>query len=161
MVITPAPRTLHRGGSVAFLLAQLGAYAAERFASRITDLELTPPQAGLLRMIATAPGENQLSYAKRLGMPPSRFVAFVDELQERGLLQRRRGGPDRRAYQLLLTGNGTALLQRLGSVGRDHEDELCRSLTKEERETLRALLERMANEQGLTPGVHPGYRHLR
>jgi DNA-binding MarR family transcriptional regulator len=145
---------------VAFLLAQLGAHAAMRFAERIQAVGLTPPQAGLLRMIAVSPGESQQSYAGRLGTPPSRFVGLVDELEARGLLERRRGEPDRRAYALHLTEAGERLLGELGTVGHAHEDDICSALTPDERATLRALLARIADQQHLTPGVHPGFRHL-
>jgi DNA-binding MarR family transcriptional regulator len=145
---------------VAFLLAQLGAHAAIRFAARIDALDLTPPQAGLLRMIAATPGQSQQSYATRLGTPPSRFVTLVDGLQARGLVERRRGDPDRRSYALHLTAEGRGLLAELGTVGRAHEADLCAALTAAERTTLHELLNRIAQQQGLTAGVHPGYRHL-
>ena len=37
---------------IAFLIAQLGAYAAERFGERAAALDFTRPQAGLLRLIS-------------------------------------------------------------------------------------------------------------
>jgi DNA-binding MarR family transcriptional regulator len=147
-------------GGVAFLLAQLGAHAAMRFAERVRALDLSPPQAGLLRMIAVSPGESQQSYAARLGTPPSRFVGLVDELESRGLVERRRGEPDRRAYALHLTGAGERLLGDLGTVGHAHEEDMTAALTADERAALRDLLARMAAQQQLTPGVHPGFRHV-
>jgi DNA-binding MarR family transcriptional regulator len=145
-------------GSVAFQLAQLGAHAAMRFAERIKAIDLTPPQAGLLRLIVAQPGLSQQAYATRLGMPPSRFVLLADELEGRGLLERRRGEPDRRSYALRLTAAGEQLFRELGTVARAHEDDICTALTAAERSTLRDLLGRIAQQQGLTPGVHPGYR---
>jgi DNA-binding MarR family transcriptional regulator len=147
-------------GGVAFLLAQLGAHAAMRFAERIRELDLSPPQAGLLRMIAASPGESQQTYAGRLGTPPSRFVGLVDELEGRGLIERRRGEQDRRAYALHLTGPGERLLADLGKVGHAHEEDITAALTADERAALRELLARVAAQQQLTPGVHPGFRHL-
>ncbi len=111
-------------------------------------------------MIATTPGLSQQTYAARLGTPPSRFVALVDDMQDRDLVERRRGEPDRRSYALHLTTDGEKLLRQLGVVGKAHEDALCASLTGEERATLRELLTRMAQQQQLTAGVHPGYRDL-
>ncbi|GAB3843201.1 MarR family winged helix-turn-helix transcriptional regulator [Dactylosporangium cerinum] len=145
-------------GGVAFLLAQLGAHAAALFAERIARLDLTPAQAGLLRMIAVTPGLSQQAYAKRLGTPPSRFVILVDAMQDRGLIERRPGQPDRRSYALHLTEAGQHLLRQLGAVGKAHDDDLCAALTLEERVTLRELLTRVAQQQNLTAGVHPGYR---
>lgn len=145
-------------GGVAFLLAQLGAHAAVVFAGRIAELDLTPPQTGLLNMIAVMPGHSQQTYAERLGTPPSRFVKLVDTMEERGLIERRRGEPDRRSYALHLTEQGRALMRDIAAVGKAHEDDLCAALTAAERRTLRGLLTRIAEQQDLTPGVHPGYR---
>ncbi|BAJ30531.1 MULTISPECIES: MarR family transcriptional regulator [Kitasatospora] len=146
------------GGGAAFLLAQLGAYAAERFAQRIAELDLTPAQAGLLRLLVQQPGRSQRELADALGMPPSRFVPFADGLEQRGLIERRRNTEDRRLYALHLTDRGLALLGRLRDTALTHERDLTQALTPEEHARLTALLTRVAAQQGLTPGIHPGYR---
>lgn len=153
----PAPGP---GPGSAFLLAQIGAHAAARFAARIAELDLTPPQAGLLRAVAAGPGRSQQALAALLGTPPSRLVALVDQLDERGLVERGRNPDDRRLHALHLTEAGAALLGRIGEVARRHDDAVCAALDEGERATLRALLGRVAAEQGLTPGVHPGYRRI-
>ncbi|MGI5417150.1 MarR family winged helix-turn-helix transcriptional regulator [Actinomadura luteofluorescens] len=145
---------------VAFLLAQLGAHGAGRFAERIAELDLTPPQAGLLRMLAAAPGRSQRELADQLGMPPSRFVPFADELEQRGLIERRRNPEDRRLYALYLTDRGFVLLARLAEASAAHEREMCQALSPDERLEMKALLERVAEQQGLGRGVHPGFRRL-
>ncbi|MGW1682568.1 MarR family winged helix-turn-helix transcriptional regulator [Saccharopolyspora sp. NPDC002376] len=146
---------------VGFLLAQLGTHAAANFASGIEDLDLTPPQAGLLWMLARKPGRSQRELADNLGMPPSRFVQFADKLEERGLIERRRNPDDRRLHALHLTEQGLEVLGKLGIAARRSEDVLCRTLTDGEREQLAALLGRIAGDQGLSPGVHPGYKSVR
>jgi DNA-binding MarR family transcriptional regulator len=148
------------GGSTAFLLAQIGAHAARRFAERVAEVELTPPQAGLLRAIARQPGLSQAQYATHLGVPPSRFVLLVDGLEQRGLVARQRNDTDRRSYGLHLTADGRALMRRLGAIARAHDDELLDGLTADERQQLQRFLATIAERQGLTPGVHPGYRTL-
>ncbi|MFJ1752107.1 MarR family winged helix-turn-helix transcriptional regulator [Kitasatospora sp. NPDC088134] len=147
------------GGS-AFLLAQLGAHAADRFAERIAALDLTPAQAGLLRLLVQQPGRSQRELADALGMPPSRFVPFADGLEQRGLIERRRNAEDRRLYALHLTPDGLALLARLRETALAHEQDVTQSLTPEEHAQLTTLLGRIATQQGLTPGIHPGYRHV-
>ena len=148
------------GPGAAFLLAQLGAHAAARFAERIAELDLTPPQAGLLRAVSATPGRSQQALARQLRTPPSRLVALVDDLDERGVLERRRNLEDRRLHALYVTDAGAALLRKIGQVARAHDDAICASLDPVERTQLRALLARIAEEQGLTPGVHPGYRNI-
>jgi len=149
-----------RAPGAAFLLTQLGSHAASRFAERISELDLTPPQTGLLRAVAVAPGQSQQSLARHLGTPPSRLVALVDGLDERGLLERRRNPDDRRLHALHLTDAGRDVLRRIAEVSHAHNDEMCAALTDEERTTLTALLARIAADHGLTPGVHPGYRRM-
>jgi DNA-binding MarR family transcriptional regulator len=146
-----------RGGN-AFLLAQLGAEAAARWAQRITQLDLTPAQTGLLRLIARQPGQSQQALARQLGTPPSRLVLLLDELEERGLTERRRNPGDRRHHALYLTDDGTRLMAQLGQLGAAHEDDTCAPLDAAERAQLHGLLTRIAGHYGLTAGVHPGYR---
>ncbi|MHA6630765.1 MarR family winged helix-turn-helix transcriptional regulator [Pseudonocardia sichuanensis] len=131
-----------------------------RFSERAAELDLTPPQIGLLRLIAASPGQSQQTVAQRLGLPPSRLVALVDALADRGLVERRRNPGDRRLHALHTTDAAEAVLARVAAVGREHDDALCRSLDADERAQLRSLLARIADDQGLTPGVHPGYRRL-
>jgi hypothetical protein len=48
----------------------------------------------------------------------------------------------------------------LSDVARAHERDLAQALSDDERRLLIELLGRIADQQGLTPGVHPGYRRL-
>lgn len=150
-----------RGGGVAFLLTQLGTHAAGRFAQRIAALDLTPPQAGLLRAIGERGGSSQQELATRLGLLPSRVVGFIDNFEQRGLVRRQRSSTDRRQYALELTDDGRAVLAELGQLARGHECDITATLSDDERRQLGTLLTRIAAAQGLTPGVHPGYRQLR
>jgi DNA-binding MarR family transcriptional regulator len=158
---TPATgRDTPRDGGVAFLLAQLGAHAAALFAERIRPLQLTPPQAGVLRRLAEFPGQSQRELADALGMHPPRLVALIDELEDRGLVDRDRDPADRRNYAISLTDEGRRLLTNLGRVAGQHEHAITAGLDDDERAHLLALLRRIAEEQNLRPGVHPGYRRL-
>ncbi|MEU6894868.1 MarR family transcriptional regulator [Streptomyces sp. NPDC046557] len=150
-----------RQEGAAFLLAQLGAHAAGLFAQRIAGLGLTPAQAGLLRLLARTPGRSQRELADVLGMPPSRFVPFADDLEERGLIERRRNPSDRRLYALFLTEQGSGLLAELRKAGAAHEQQVCQGLSPDEHRQLTSLLRRIAEQQELSPGVHPGYRSIR
>jgi DNA-binding MarR family transcriptional regulator len=123
-------------------------------------MDLTPAQVGLLRAIAADPGRSQQAMAQLLGTPPSRLVSLVDALAERGLVERRRNPDDRRLHALHPTDDGHAVLARIATIGREHDEAIGRSLNPAERAQLRALLARMADDHGLTPGVHPGYRRL-
>ena len=148
-------------GQPAFLLAQLGAHAASQFAERLRVLELTPPDAGILRLLRIAAGLSQQELAAKLQIHPSRLVAILDELERRGFVQRTSNTDDRRQYALHLTEEGKQALDAIGQIARQHQEALCAALSHEERETLTELLQKIAGQQGLTPGVHPGYRRMK
>ena len=152
--------TQRKRTDIAFLLAQLGAYAAERFGERAAALDFTRPQAGLLRLISREPGLSQQAVARRLGTPPSRLVALVDGLEQRGLIERRRNPGDRRNYALHPTAAGEQAMAALGQASLEHEQVITAPLTPAERAQLSKLLGKLAAAHGMVPGVHPGYRHL-
>lgn len=145
---------------IAFLLAQLGALAAGQFGERAEALGFSRPQAGLLRLIGRQPGLSQQAVATRLGTPPSRLVALVDDLEQRGLVERRRNRQDRRNYALQLTATGTEALHHLDTAAAEHEQAIAGPLTGTERVQLNSLLARLAAGHQLQPGIHPGFRHL-
>ena len=149
-----------RPTGAAFLLAQLGAHAAGLFAQRIAPLGITPAHAGMLRFIARTPGLNQQRLARFLGVLPSRMVLLIDELANKGLVQRKRSTKDRRHSELVLTKKGQRTLTKLSKIVVAHEADLCGALTREERDTLARLGRKIVHHQGLTPDVHPGYRNL-
>lgn len=146
--------------TAAFLLSQLGAHAGSLFLARAAELDLTGPQLGVLRAIADAPGTSQQALAQRLDILPSRIVALVDDLEDRGLIRRERHPSDRRSHALRMTATGEQVREQLRVLGNEHNDRLLAELTEQERATLTELLTKVAATQGLRPGVHPGFRHL-
>jgi DNA-binding MarR family transcriptional regulator len=147
-------------GSAAFLLAQVGAYAARMFDERLGELELTPPQVGLLRAIAMQPGRSQQALAEQLGTPATRLVALLDGLERRGAIERRRNPDDRRLHALHLTEEGQELMRSVGRVAMAHGADLTGALDDSERALLQRLLLRIAEDKKLAAGVHPGFRSV-
>jgi DNA-binding MarR family transcriptional regulator len=145
---------------VAFLLSQVGAHSAARFAERLAPLGLTPPHAGILRAIERNDGLSQQALGETLGIYASRLVGVLDELEGRGLVERRASPTDRRTHALYLTEAGHRALEEITRVAREHQEALCAALDRAELEQLAGLLTRIAEEQQLKPGVHPGFRKL-
>jgi DNA-binding MarR family transcriptional regulator len=149
-----------RSGPTAFLLSQVGAHAAIRFAQKLGPLGLAPPHVGILRALSESAGMSQQQLATLLGLHPSRLVALVDDLEGRGLAERRESPDDRRTHALALTEDGKKALAEAMRISSKHQDELCAALDAKERELLAQLLEKIAQQQGLTPGVHPGFSKM-
>ncbi len=145
-----APSTL------AFLLSQVGIYASQRFAERIAALDLQPPLFRVLNAVDAAEGNSQQAIGEAIGAPASRMVSIVDELEQRGLVDRRPHPSDRRIRALYLTAAGRKLLARGRKIAAEHEEDLTRGMSETERKRLAALLQKLVDEQGIGRGVHPG-----
>jgi DNA-binding MarR family transcriptional regulator len=143
---------------IGFLLAQLGAHAAELFAAQTRELGVTPSEAGVIRIVARSPGISQRALADKLGSVQSRVVALIDRLEAAGLVSRTRSTSDRRLQQLDLTDAGRSLLGGLRRAAETQEAQLTAGLTEGQKATLRELLSALSDARGLDADVHPGYR---
>ena len=100
---------------------------------------LSPGRVGLLIYIDANPGVTQSRLAEAAERDRSTMVGVLDQLQARGLIERRRGD-DRRTNGLWLTRAGRALLARaLRAIDR-HERRIATRLSAAERRQLLALL---------------------
>ena len=141
----------------AVLLVQLGSHVARGFRERLAPLELEPRHAGMLLRLGANEGLSQQALGELIGLNPTRMVFVVDELEERGLVERRRNTADRRSYALYLTPKGRDMLREVQEYGRRHQDELGAALTGAERVQLTGLLRKLAAEQGITELSLPGF----
>jgi DNA-binding MarR family transcriptional regulator len=142
--------------NVGFLLSQLGFAASRRFVKALEPLGIHPREFLLMRFVASSQGQSQQALAERLGVPPSRMVAIVDSLEERGLLERRPDPHDRRIRALHPTAKGRGVLERAIKIAIEHEAQVCSGLDEQEHEQLIELLLKLQPELIELPGVHPG-----
>src|ERR1700722_251509 len=117
----PDPAKPSPESSVAFLLVQLGFHLASRFGDLLKPLGLEQRQAGMLVRLAENDGRSQQAIAELIGVNATRMVFLTDELEELGLVERRRNPADRRSHALYLTEAGTAMLERVRAVTAEHE----------------------------------------
>jgi DNA-binding MarR family transcriptional regulator len=143
---------------LALILSQLGGQVSSRFAQRLAELDVTPAHVGVLRVVGQQPGIHQQALAGRLGAAPSRVVKLVDELEERGLVERRRSRTDRRQQELHLAADAQDRMAAIRAAVRAHDADIRGALTTPELETLLGLLRKVADGLGMDPEGHPGYR---
>jgi len=108
-----------------------------------TVAELSPGRVGILLLIDANPGVTQSDLAHAVGLDRSTMVGLVDTLEDRHLIERRRG-EDRRTNGLWLTRAGRSLLGRLKKRIDLHERRVAARLSAAERVQLIALLEKLA-----------------
>ncbi|MEY2477031.1 MAG: hypothetical protein QOG87_2346 [Actinomycetota bacterium] len=143
------------GGSVGFLLSKLGMTSATQFAETLEPLGIDPRHFGILRIVEMASGQSQQQLGEALHIPPSRMVALIDDVEQRGLVERRRNPKDRRAHALHLTPKGRKLYDQALAIATEYEEHLCEGLSERERDQLLTLLHKLAAACG-PAGSHPG-----
>lgn len=140
--------------SVGFMLSTVGYATARGFRAALAPLELEPREWAVLRSVAFAEGQSQQALGERLQIPPSRMVSVIDALEGRGFVERRMNPSDRRARALHLTPAGRRKIDEAFAAARDYELRLSSRLSAQQREELIDMLQVVADELGIPPGVH-------
>jgi DNA-binding MarR family transcriptional regulator len=132
--------------SSSFLLKRLGFLLKEQaFAQLVEATGLSPYHHAVLALLEEDPRETQAMIADALGYDRSHLVGILDELEERGLIERKRDPGDRRRHLVSLTAEGKRALARLRAVVTQMEDEFFAPLDPAQREALHALLLELAS----------------
>lgn len=122
-------------------------------------LGLTPGMWGALNVLDAESPLSQQELGRLVGMDPSSMVSTLDELERRGLVERRRHPSDRRAHALHMTDDGRAALTSGRELARAAQAELLEPLSAQERTILHDLLLRLAERSDAGDGdgdVRPG-----
>lgn len=85
--------------------------------------------------------------AEHLGLKKSTMTGLVDRAEQRGLLARAPSAEDERATEVFLTPEGAKLVARGRARLADALVPLCRRLPPGDRRRLRALLERLLDQE--------------
>jgi DNA-binding MarR family transcriptional regulator len=130
--------------STSFLLKRMGFALKERALAAYEPTGLTPYDHGVLSLLEEDPRETQAQIADALGYDRSHLVGVLDDLEARGLIERRRDPADRRRHLVSLTAEGKQAVAKLRVVARKVDDEFFGVLDREERAQLTSLLTRIA-----------------
>jgi DNA-binding MarR family transcriptional regulator len=137
------PEELVTSGS--FLLKRLGFLVKDKTIAAFEDSGLSPYHHAVLALLEEDPRETQAMIADALGYDRSHLVGMLDELEERGLIERRRDPADRRRHLVTLTPEGRRASTRLRAIVKRVEDDFFAPLDDEQRETLKSLLQELAS----------------
>ena len=123
------------------LLVQLNKAIHRRSSEEILGMRLKAYMT--LSHIREHPGTTQQELETALVMDANSVVLILNELEARGFSVRRRDPQDRRRHIVEITPAGSHALERADKEREHLEDDLCASLTADERRTLRRLAERV------------------
>jgi DNA-binding MarR family transcriptional regulator len=127
-----------------FALAAAARKLTKFYAAALAERPLTPAQLVVLRRLRAADGQPMRDLAPRAGLDPTSLNWLVDQLEEKGFVERRRDDADRRLVRVWLTDEGRALVGELAPEIARWEaviaTELLRRHSPAELATFRAVL---------------------
>ncbi|MGI5193499.1 MarR family winged helix-turn-helix transcriptional regulator [Streptomyces sp. CA-288835] len=138
-------RGLH--SDTGYLLYRIGLRSGQVFNAFLQESGLRLRHYALLRYLTTTEGALQRELSARLGYDPSAIVGLVDDLEKLGLAERRPSPDDRRSRIVVLTEDGRSFLRDSHEAGRRATSALLHPLDAAERDTLHALLQRIAESE--------------
>src|SRR5438045_320880 len=122
--------------STIFLLKRLGMAAKEQTIGAFDDAGLHPYHHAILAVLDEGSRETQGAIAETLGYDKGQLVGLLDELEEKGLVERQRDPNDRRRHVVHMTSAGRKTLERLRRLSARLEDEFLAELSDAERRQL-------------------------
>lgn len=128
---------------VGFLLRLVGEEAHLHASAVIATFGIKAQQYGVLLVLDEAGPLSQIDVGRRLFIDRTTMVAFVDDLERQGLVERQQSKHDRRRYELQLTAAARKLLEEIGPMVSAAEDALFAPLSADERASLAATLMRL------------------
>lgn len=132
--------------SSVFLLKRLGFKAKARAMEAYEEIGANPYHHAVLVALAEDSHETQGALADALGYDRGQMVGILDELEEQGLVLRRRDPDDRRRQLVSITPEGRRMLTRVRALSRKLEDELLAPLSESERARLHELLLKLGRQ---------------
>jgi DNA-binding MarR family transcriptional regulator len=129
-----------------FLLKRLGMKAKEEAQATYADAGVHPYHYSILATLAEGERETQGAIADALDFDRGQLVGLLDEMEEAGLVERRRDPEDRRRQVVVMTPAGKKTLVKVRAVAQQLDDEFLAPLTAEQRKQLQKLLLALAVE---------------
>lgn len=141
------------GENIGFLAARFSYFAARIARDALSPFDLSTRLYSVLELASTGSGMSQREIGRALCLDPSNVLRLVDQLDERGLVERVRDANDRRITIIRATDAGRDLAADAGDALDDGYEALLAELTLAERADATRLLARLGRraEHVITP----------
>ena len=139
----------------AYLIRRLHMICTAMIAEEFEDEDMPVSQWAVLTIIESHPEIDQSRLAEIISFDKTNTGRLVDQLEAKGLVERRPNDSDRRVWMLRCTPLGQKIRKRLRPRGLATQDRLLSCLEPADRERLIDLMSHvvMANEKYVRPGA--------
>lgn len=127
-----------------FVMARASAVGSSRANKALATLDLKVREYSALAMACEEQPPTQRDLSRYLALDPSQIVAIVDNLQQRGAVERQPDPRDRRSKIVVATEAGRELRDTARGLSAAADDESLTMLSSAERRQLHTLLAKVA-----------------
>ena len=141
-VVLRAPKTSLGGLDefTGYVVRRAQIWMFQDFKRALKELDMTPAQFAVMKIVAANPGIAQARVAEVLCIERARLVQMLDRLEAPDLITRVRSTTDRRSHALHLTSAGARMLERLEQRVEAHERNVVARLGAKGKSDLLRLL---------------------
>jgi DNA-binding MarR family transcriptional regulator len=134
-------------GRLGYLFKHAQARLAELTAEALAPFGISGRELAVLLVLASQEPTSQQQAARRLGIDRTTMVAFVDALEDKGLVARRPDPDDRRRNVVALTTAGHDSLRRATRASEEAERRFLAPLTRTAGKNLKQALAELVGDQ--------------
>jgi len=135
------------------LLTQLSRLVSRRSTPEL--LGQTLKELGTLSFLREFPETSQQALSEGLCIDANYCVLLLNDLEENGLIERRRDPSDRRRHLVSMTDEGRRALRKAEAAQQTLEDDMLGALNEDERATLAHLLRKAIDGQNAAATSNP------
>jgi DNA-binding MarR family transcriptional regulator len=139
-------KTYHTEESVGFLLGRCMNRITDAIDASLAELGVGSEQFGVLHAIYRGKAGNPSELARLRFRNSANITYTLDVLEQKNLLVRKRSAQDRRVVELELTEEGKTLTRACLPLMVEAQNQVLGGVTREEYQTLSALLRRIAEQ---------------
>jgi DNA-binding MarR family transcriptional regulator len=143
-----------RSAPACLLLAKVGREAMRQFADALEPSDLSPAHLTALYLLKTRPVSQQ-RLSEAIAIDPTKLVGLLNDLEDAGLVLRRRHPEDRRRHIVEISDAGRKRLGEAERLADEVQERLFAGLDAAQRDELKRLLQHVAGNTPLaTAQVH-------
>jgi MarR family transcriptional regulator, organic hydroperoxide resistance regulator len=129
-----------------FQLAKAGQLGSRFWGHKVSDLNVTPVQAMVLRFLYDQDQITSIDLGKKTELDSATLTGVIDRLENAGLIDRKDNPHDRRSIQIYLTEKGKITGEQVARRMEEANTDFLKAFTPQESGELRRLINTLRNQ---------------